>query len=128
MALQQALGTNIPRTGVRLPPTAPTTEAPDPGAEFTALQQKAQTQLEPLQQQRAQLSALDIASKQQTAREQGMLQQRQAEGNELNQALVKWEYIYNTIRPHQSLGYLTPQRFLEHKFSKILRRHVSAIT
>ena len=80
MALQQALGTNIPKTGVRLPPSAPTTEAPDAGAEFTALQQKAQTQLEPLQQQRAQLSARDIASKQQTAREQGMLQQRQAEG------------------------------------------------
>ena len=32
---------------------------------------------------------------------------------ELNQALLKWEKVYNTIRPHQSLGYLTPQQFLE---------------
>lgn len=32
---------------------------------------------------------------------------------ELNQALLKWEKVYNTIRPHQSLGYLTPQQFLQ---------------
>ena len=32
---------------------------------------------------------------------------------ELNQALLEWEKVYNTIRPHQSLGYLTPQQFLE---------------
>ncbi len=32
---------------------------------------------------------------------------------ELNQALIKWEKVYNTIRPHQALGYLTPQQFLE---------------
>ena len=31
----------------------------------------------------------------------------------LNQALSKWEKVYNTIRPHQALGYLTPQQFLE---------------
>ena len=31
---------------------------------------------------------------------------------ELNQALLKWEKVYNTIRPHQSLGYLTPLEFL----------------
>jgi transposase InsO family protein len=31
---------------------------------------------------------------------------------ELNQALVEWERVYNTIRPHQSLGYLTPKEFL----------------
>jgi len=49
------------------------------------------------------------------------------EMNELNKALLKWEYIYNTIRPHQSLGYLTPQKFLEQKFSTIIRRKVSAI-
>jgi len=33
--------------------------------------------------------------------------------SELNQALLKWEKVYNTIRPHQALGYLTPQQFLE---------------
>lgn len=33
--------------------------------------------------------------------------------SELNQALVKWEEVYNTIRPHQALGYLTPEEFLE---------------
>jgi len=27
--------------------------------------------------------------------------------------LLEWERIYNTIRPHQALGYLTPQQFLE---------------
>jgi putative transposase len=32
---------------------------------------------------------------------------------ELNQALLEWEKVYNTVRPHQSLGYLTPQQFLE---------------
>jgi transposase InsO family protein len=31
----------------------------------------------------------------------------------LNQALLKWEIVYNTIRPHQALNYLTPLRFLE---------------
>ena len=30
----------------------------------------------------------------------------------LNQALLEWEKVYNTIRPHQALGYLTPQEFL----------------
>lgn len=29
-----------------------------------------------------------------------------------NQALLAWEQTYNTVRPHQSLGYLTPQQFL----------------
>jgi len=33
---------------------------------------------------------------------------------ELNQALLEWEKVYNTIRPHQALGYLTPQEFLKH--------------
>lgn len=32
---------------------------------------------------------------------------------ELNQALLEWEKVYNTVRPHQSLGYLTPHRFLQ---------------
>lgn len=30
----------------------------------------------------------------------------------LNRALLSWERTYNTIRPHQSLGYLTPQQYL----------------
>lgn len=33
--------------------------------------------------------------------------------DELNEALIQWEYVYNTIRPHQALGYLTPKKFLE---------------
>jgi transposase InsO family protein len=32
---------------------------------------------------------------------------------ELNQALLEWEQVYNTVRPHQALGYLTPHQFLE---------------
>ena len=31
---------------------------------------------------------------------------------QLNQQLQHWERIYNTVRPHQALGYLTPQQFL----------------
>jgi transposase InsO family protein len=30
----------------------------------------------------------------------------------INQALLNWEMIYNTIRPHQSLNYLTPHKYL----------------
>ncbi|MGE5617968.1 MAG: integrase core domain-containing protein [Sphingomonadaceae bacterium] len=30
--------------------------------------------------------------------------------------LRRWETVYNTIRPHQALGYLTPKRFLEHHY------------
>lgn len=32
--------------------------------------------------------------------------------SKLNQALLKWEEVYNTVRPHQALGYLTPEEFL----------------
>lgn len=31
--------------------------------------------------------------------------------NEQKEALRKWEYVYNNIRPHQALGYLTPMEF-----------------
>lgn len=34
---------------------------------------------------------------------------------ELREELLKWEKIYNTIRPHQALGYLTPAQFLKQK-------------
>ncbi|MDP6510796.1 MAG: integrase core domain-containing protein [Dehalococcoidia bacterium] len=30
----------------------------------------------------------------------------------LNQALRDWEQVYNTIRPHKALGYLTPHQFV----------------
>jgi len=30
----------------------------------------------------------------------------------LNRELRAWENVYNTVRPHQALGYLTPQEFL----------------
>ena len=33
--------------------------------------------------------------------------------NTLNRELRQWEKIYNTVRPHQALGYLTPQQFLD---------------
>ncbi len=32
----------------------------------------------------------------------------------LRPALRAWEEIYNTVRPHQALGYLTPAEFLAH--------------
>jgi putative transposase len=32
---------------------------------------------------------------------------------ELGEELLEWENIYNTVRPHQALGYLTPLKFLE---------------
>lgn len=31
----------------------------------------------------------------------------------LREELSRWQGIYNTVRPHQSLGYLTPLKFLE---------------
>ena len=35
--------------------------------------------------------------------------------SELRQELLEWEEVYNTVRPHQSLGYLTPLQFLEQR-------------
>ena len=32
---------------------------------------------------------------------------------ELRGELLEWEQVYNAIRPHQALGYLTPFKFLE---------------
>jgi transposase InsO family protein len=32
---------------------------------------------------------------------------------ELRQELLEWERVYNTVRPHQALGYMTPLKFLE---------------
>jgi|SRR5208282_279323 len=36
----------------------------------------------------------------------------------LNRELRQWEKIYNTVRPHQALGYLTPQQFLRQNSSQ----------
>jgi putative transposase len=38
---------------------------------------------------------------------------------ELRQELLEWETTYNTVRPHQALGYLTPLRFLEQKRKEV---------
>ncbi|MQY55813.1 MAG: transposase [Dehalococcoidia bacterium] len=35
---------------------------------------------------------------------------------ELNRALLKWEKVYNTIRPHQAVGHLTSQQFKERRW------------
>ena len=32
---------------------------------------------------------------------------------EVNRQLLAWERTYNTIRPHQALGYATPLEFLQ---------------
>lgn len=34
---------------------------------------------------------------------------------EIRSELLEWEHIYNTVRPHQALGYLTPLGFLQQK-------------
>jgi len=44
---------------------------------------------------------------------------------ELNQALLEWERVYNTVRPHQALGYLTPQEFLIHYQQNTTKEEVS---
>jgi putative transposase len=40
------------------------------------------------------------------------------EMNKLNRELRHWERIYNTVRPHQALGYLTPLQFLHQNSSQ----------
>jgi len=42
---------------------------------------------------------------------------------ELREKLLEWEHIYNTIRPHQALGYLTPLKFLQLQKEKEVRCH-----
>jgi transposase InsO family protein len=46
---------------------------------------------------------------------------------ELNQALLEWERVYNTVRPHQALGYLTPQEFLKLRQQNKRKEEVSPI-
>ena len=36
----------------------------------------------------------------------------------LNALLRRWEHSYNTVRPHQALGYLTAHEFLERRRSQ----------
>jgi len=36
----------------------------------------------------------------------------------LNRELLAWEHTYNTLRPHQALGYLTPLQFLSQRLSQ----------
>ena len=36
----------------------------------------------------------------------------------LNRELLAWEHTYNTLRPHQALGYLTPLQFLSQRQSQ----------
>ena len=43
--------------------------------------------------------------------------------DELREKLLEWEHTYNTIRPHQALGYLTPLKFLQQKFKKEVECH-----
>ena len=33
--------------------------------------------------------------------------------NRLKDELLEWEGVYNTVRPHQALSYVTPLKFLE---------------
>ncbi len=43
--------------------------------------------------------------------------------SELREELLEWERVYNTVRPHQALGYLTPLKFLEQR-NEYSRREV----
>jgi len=44
--------------------------------------------------------------------------------DELREKLLKWEHIYNSVRPHQALGYLTPLKFLyQHQKNKEVGCH-----
>ncbi len=45
---------------------------------------------------------------------------------ELARELANWEVIYNTIRPHQALGYLTPTEFLHSNHPQLFNQEVSA--
>ncbi len=35
--------------------------------------------------------------------------------SELKNKLLEWEGVYNTVRPHQALCYVTPLKFLEQR-------------
>jgi putative transposase len=46
---------------------------------------------------------------------------------ELREELLEWEQVYNTVRPHQALGYMTPLKFLEHYRDNSGKENVSLI-
>jgi len=46
---------------------------------------------------------------------------------ELREELLEWEQVYNTVRPHQALGYMTPLKFLEHYQDNSRKENVSLI-
>jgi transposase InsO family protein len=46
----------------------------------------------------------------------------------LNKALYDWEIVYNTVRPHQALDYLTPSKYLLHNYSMNGKEKVYGIT
>ena len=46
---------------------------------------------------------------------------------ELREELLEWEQVYNTVRPHQALGYVTPFRFLEQRINYKRKEDVSLI-
>lgn len=46
---------------------------------------------------------------------------------ELNRALLKWEVVYDTVRPNQALGYLTPLEYLEQHWQNKRKEKVSPI-
>jgi hypothetical protein len=48
----------------------------------------------------------------------GQLAPCSLEMKKLNRELRQWERIYNTVRPHQSPGNLTPQQFLRQASSQ----------
>ena len=35
--------------------------------------------------------------------------------SQLREELLEWERVYNTVRPHQALGYVTPLKFLQQR-------------
>ena len=48
----------------------------------------------------------------QVERQRQQTQQETQQQTQLNQQLLAWETVYNTVRPHQALGYLTPEEFI----------------
>jgi len=47
--------------------------------------------------------------------------------SELREELLQWEQVYNTVRPHQALGYLTPLNFMQQRKEYSRKEDVSLI-